>query len=140
MIKGISLGETETFISKYDTDGNPTKWKIGIIDSASMAEIQDMITIFEYDRQGDANAPAKNKLCVNQVNLEAVRYGLKGFENFYDNKNSHVEFKTEKRILAGKSIDVVSNEIIRMIPFEILMEIGRVILEKNKVTAEEVKN
>jgi hypothetical protein len=140
MIKGISLGETELYVSKLDTGDNPTKWKIGVLDSAAMAEIRDMVTVFEVDRQADANAPTKNKLCLNQVNLEAVRFGLKGFENFIDSRGSMVDFMKEKRALAGKHVEVVNEDILRMIPFDVLMELGEVILKKNKISAEEAKN
>ena len=139
MIKGVALTETEEYIYKNDVT-NPTKWKIGVIDSFMMSEIQDMITTFEIDRMGGPNSPAKNHLCLNMAQMEAVRYGLKGFENFVDSTGSVIPFQTEKRVIGGKSVSVITEEILRQIPHDILMELGRHILDKNKFSEEEVKN
>jgi hypothetical protein len=140
MIKGISLSETEQFICKDDDPNSPTKWKLGVIDSLIMAEIQDLITLFEPDGSGRPDAPAKTKLCLNVVRAEAVRYGLKGWENFCDEVGSQIIFRTEKRNIGGKAVDAVADELMRIIPFTIVSQLGDRILQKNRFSEEEAKN
>ncbi len=139
-IRGISLSETETFILPIDDPTNPTKWKIGVIDSLIMAEIQDLITIFEPGAGGDRNAPAKTKLCMNLVQVEAARYGLKGWENYVDNTGMQIPFRTEKKYVGGKTVDAVADDLLRTIPFDIVSALGKRILDKNKFLEEEAKN
>ncbi len=140
MIRGISISETEQVVLPIDDPTNPTKWKIGVIDSLIMAEIQDLITIFEPDSQGDRSGPAKTKLCINLVRVEAARYGLKGWENFVDSMGSQIPFRTEKRYIGGKSVDALADELLRTIPFDIVSALGERILNKNKFLEEEAKN
>jgi len=140
MIKGISLSETEQFICKDDDENNPTKWKLGVIDSLIMSEIQDLITLFEPDSTGRPDAPAKTKLCLNLVRAEAVRFGLKGWENFCDEVGGQIIFKTEKRNIGGKSVDAVADDLMRIIPFTVISQLGDRILQKNRFSEEEAKN
>ena len=138
MIKGISLGETSWFTCKDDRE-NPTRWKIGVIDALVMAEIQDLITVFEPD-YSNMEGPAKSKLCLNRVKSEAVRYGLKGWENFVDSTGSAVPFRTERRTMGGRTVDALPDELMQMIPFVIVTEIGDKILTMNRLNEGEVKN
>ena len=140
MIKGISLTETQFIILPKDDPDNPTKWKIGVIDSLIMAEIQDLITLFEPDGSGNRDAPAKTKLCINLVKTEAVRYGLKGWENFADSTGTSVPFRTERRHIGGKTVDALADDLLRMIPFNVVTELGDRILDKNRFSEEEAKN
>ena len=140
MIKGVSLGETEVFVCKDDDPSNPTKWRLGVIDSLAMSEIQDLITVFEPDQSGRPDAPTKTKLCLNLVRTEAVRHGLKGWENFVDFSGTQVPFKTERRHIGGKTVDVVCEDILRTIPYSVINEIGDRILAKNRFSEADAKN
>lgn len=139
MIKGVSLAETEFYVCKKDKE-SPTKWKIGVIDSLIMSEIQDLITLFEPDGSGRPDAPAKTKLCLNLVRAEAVRYGVRGWENFVDSTGSPVAFKTERRSIGGKMVDALDEDILRLIPYEVVNELGEAVLAKNRFNEVEAKN
>ncbi len=140
MIKGISLSETETYICKNDDPLNPTKWKLGVIDSLIMSEIQDLITTFEPDASGRPDAPAKTTLCLNKVRTEAVRYGIRGWENFVDSVGTVVAFATEKRAIGGKIVEALKEDILRTIPYSVINELGEHILDRNRFSEAEAKN
>lgn len=124
-LKGISLGEIVDFISKKDAVAeNPTKFKLGVLDSFSRAGLYDM---FEKDALGRP----KNewKYCI-----DVVRFGLKGIENF------DVEFKTIKINRWGQEYEVVDNDVLRRIPSSVINELADEILKNNILTELERKN
>ncbi len=143
MIKGISLGETEEKYSQYDKEEPRTLWKIGVIDTMIMSEIRDKITVFEADREVDPSAQsrtARTKLNLHMADIEYVRHGLKGFTNFCDSNGNAIMFRTERRFCAGKQMDVVSEEILSIIPMPIIEELAFYIKNKNVLSEQEIKN
>lgn len=137
MIKGISINETEEYVSKYDLGDNPTIWIIGVLDSLTMAEIRDMITIFEND---EFVGTSKTKLKINVADAETVRHGLKGFKNFYSSNGTVIEFKTERRNMGTKVMNAVNDDVLRTIPLYIIRELAEVIRSKNVLSEIESKN
>lgn len=119
-IKGISLGETKDFISQYDKDEPKTIWKLGTLDS----EIFDLL--------GEDKNPLR-------LMSDAVRFGLKGFENFsVDGKP--LKFDTISRAIGPYNYRVVSDNIMKIIPPQVKSELGTEILKMSKLNEDEVKN
>jgi hypothetical protein len=123
MIKGISLSETIDFTSKYDKSDPKTIWKLGAINS----------DVYAYLGQ-KANT---NSL---EAMTEAVRYGLRGFENLTDEHDNPVKFSTISRPLGECNYNVVSGHILRIIPIEVITELGAEILNLTKIDRTEAKN
>lgn len=119
-IKGISLGETKEFISQYDKDDPKTKWILGCLDS----EIFDLL--------GEDKNPLR-------LMSEAVRFGLKGFENF-TTEGKPVKFDTISRAVGHYNYRVVSDNIMKIIPPQVKTELGAEILKMSKLDEGEIKN
>jgi len=122
MITGINLMETEKFVSKYDKGEPKTVWKIGVLDSEQMVAVE----------------PNDQKIL--KTMTTAVRFGLKGFEKFTDNQGNEIAFKTEKKIYLGKPFDVVADDVMKIIPTHVILELGTRIMQMAELSEEEAKN
>ncbi len=120
-IKGISLAETKEYISQYDKDEPKTKFIIGPLDS----EIFDLL--------GEDKNPLR-------LMSDAVRFGLKGFENFKDGNGNVVKFDTISRAVGPYNYKVVSDSIMKIIPPQVKTELGMEILKISRLNEEEIKN
>jgi len=121
-IKGISLSETKDFVSEFDKDEPKTTWKLGALDT----DIFDLL--------GDQD---RNPL---KMMSEAVRFGLKGFENFKSADGNEVKFDTVSRAVGGRNYKVLADNILRIIPPSVKNELGAEILKMSKLSGEEIKN
>ena len=120
-IKGISLGETKDFVSSFDKDEPKTIWKLGALDS----EVFDLL--------GEDKNPLR-------LMSDAVRFGLRGFENFKDGNGNEVKFSTVSRAVGPYNYKVVSDSIMKLLPPQVKTELGTEILKMSKLNEEEVKN
>lgn len=120
-IKGISLAETKEFVSGYDKDEPKTIWKIGVLDS----EVFDLL--------GEDKNPLR-------LMSDAVRFGLRGFENFKDGNGNPVKFDTVSRPVGAYNYKVVADHIMKIIPPQVKTELGMEILKISRLNEDEIKN
>lgn len=124
MIKGINQLETKKFVSTKDTDAEKTTWEIAPLSNRVLSRV--------------------TALCADKDSLdgiiEAVSFGLKGFEKFKKRDGSDIQFVEKQRVINGKTFNVVEESILELIPFEILCELGSEILKISKMSEEEEKN
>lgn len=120
-ITGISLSETKDFISVSDTSEPKTVFKIGVLDAEVFASLG------EY-----TDNPLK-------MMLEIVRFGLKGFSNFKDAQGNDVQFSTVSRNVGPYNYKVVSDYILKIIPSQVINEMGAEILQQSKLSDQEKK-
>lgn len=134
--------DTVDFISKYDTDKeHPTIWKLGMFDSVVRAKIQDFITTYEADPSNPKNIKARVTINLSERMLDIVRFGLKGIENFmHPQTQKLIQFDTVSVVRFGKNCNIVSDEVLKFIPFEVIEELAGEISKQNKLTEEETKN
>ncbi len=125
MIKGISLSETEERISKYDQGEPKTVWKVGVLSAHAFAYVGSKIS-----------DPTKSL----DGMIEIVRFGLLGFDNFKDKDGNDVKFTTQSKDIHSSSYRVVSDNIISLIPIDIIIELGGKILEITKLSEVIIKN
>jgi hypothetical protein len=121
-IIGISLSETKDFISSADTSEPKTIFKLGVLDAEVFASLGEL-----------ANNPLK-------MMLEIVKYGLRGFSNFNDAGGNPVQFRTVAKQVGPTTYQVVADSIIKIIPSQIINEMGAEILQMSKLTEQETKN
>lgn len=121
MITGISLAETKDYISQYDKAEPKTIWKLGVLDS----EIFDLL--------GEDKNPLR-------LMSDAVRFGLKGFENFKDAQGNVIKFDTVSRAVGAYNYKIVSDNIMKILPPQVKTELGTEILKMSKLNEEEIKN
>ena len=141
MLTGIDINATRKHISKLDPDkDNPTVFHIGVLDPALRAEIDDDSSTYEMSST-NPNDKAKVRLNWNKRQITAIKFGLKGLENFLDPQtNKTIELKFETIRYAGKMRDCVPDRIIAMFPSELRQELAEVILDESKLSEGERKN
>lgn len=147
-IVGISKLETEEFISSHDMvdtgDGTSkqatksegaTVWQIGVLDSDIRAVITDKAMVLEQHVDGNrilSQAGTRN--------LMAVRFGLRGWENFKHEDGSDIAYETEERMISGKIYTALTDKCLESIPGYLVTELGQEIIARNMLDAETRKN
>jgi hypothetical protein len=76
---------------------------------------------------------------MNQTNIEAVRHGLVGFDNFRTPKGGSIPFETERTSVNGRNYDVVSDKILNLLGIRLIQELANEIKNISEVKAEEEK-
>ena len=74
-----------------------------------------------------------------EQNNKIVQFGLKGFKNFILN-GKEVPCKLEKLKFAGLELEIMSEETIKYIPRNVIVELANEIWKENQVSEEEEKN
>jgi len=141
MLTGIDINATRKYISKLDPDrDNPTVFHIGVLDPTLRAEIDDDSSTYEMSST-NPNDKAKVRLNWNKRQITAIKFGLKGIENFLDPQTRKpVDLKFETIRYAGKMRDAVPDRIIAMFSSELRQELAEVILNESKLSGDERKN
>ena len=84
---------------------------------------------------------AEANILVSKRGILAVKFGMRGLDNFADPQTQKpVKFETISTSINGKNFPAVTDEIIRMMPKDLIDELAEVILSANKLTEEESKN
>jgi len=141
MLTGIDINSTRQHISKLDPDkNNPTVFHIGLLDPVLRAEVDDESSSYEMSST-NPNDKAKVRLNWNKRQIMAIKFGLKGMDNFLDPQTRKpIELKFETIHYAGKMRDVVPDRVIAMFPNELRTELSEVILNELKLSEDEQKN
>lgn len=121
MISGIDLNVVEDFTLKDDKE-NPTIWKLGTFSSYVHGQLGAM----------DQKDAAGNAFLI-------ARIGIKGWENFKVN-DFDIEFGTVTEKVFGKDMELVSPELIEIIPLPAIMELATKIISLCSLQADEQKN
>lgn len=82
----------EEFVLPDDKDEPPTKWKLGALDTLLRVYLKDQLTSFNISNN-DPHSLANSVVNINAMYLDAVRFGLKGWENF-KSKSGIIEYTT----------------------------------------------
>ena len=141
MLTGSDINSTRQHISKLDQDiDNPTVFHIGLLDPVLRAEVDDESSSYEMSST-NPNDKAKVRLNWNKRQIMAIKFGLKGMDNFLDPQTRKpMELKFETIHYAGKMRDVVPDRIIAMFPNELRTELSEVILNESRLSEGEQKN
>lgn len=132
MIDPIAVGLTKEITSRHDKGENKTTWIIGAIDSIQRTLIQAEFMDLDTTKEKTEVVQRKPYFL---MDLLVVAHGLKGFRNF-----GTVEFRTEKKQLFDRSVDIVPEEIIKQIPLEVIQELSNLIWAGNHVDKDLEKN
>ena len=125
MITGIDTGLAQDYISKFDTSEPKTIWKIGVLSAHAFAYVGSKIS-----------DPTKSI----EGMIEIVRFGLLGFSDFKTKDGTDVKFTTQNKDIYSSSQRIVSDNIISLIPVDIIIELGGKILEITKLSEQVIKN
>ncbi len=141
MFTGINIYETRPYTSKNDPDkNNPTTFHIGLLDPILRAHLEDKSVIFEKSSPSPKD-PVTTNYNVNIRNIDVVKFGLRGLDNFLDPQTKEpVKFDTISTSIKGKNYTAVSERIILMLGKKLIDELAEVILEENILSEDEEKN
>lgn len=139
-IKAIDINEEHKYILKCEqglNHGNkPTIWVLGVLDSLTLGAIEDQSTQFESTPDEHGNMQTRGTFKISQGNLDLVRHGLKGFENFIDSSGNDVPFYSST-LPGGKK--VVQDKTLMRIPKDVLSELADQIGNLNRLMPDEEK-
>lgn len=144
-IKALDLGKTTNFISKLDRGDDPTTWVLGTLSSRDKGAIRDSATSFSFSNDdlervrnkesGKAEGEGEKgtvdtKIEKSKMNFEAVRRGLKGWENFLGTDGNAIPFKMVLRDVGnGVTKNVVPSDLMDQIPLAVIDELAEEILK-----------
>lgn len=137
--KAINLTKTVRYQSELDSEfgtDKATTFILGPIDTRTMSYIIDA------NMESKVNSDGEQSMKFNQliVAFNLVKFGLKGFENYLDENDQPLVYKTEKVNFGGKHYTVVSEDILSMLPQALLMELAAKINDINTVSETDEKN
>jgi len=129
-ITGLSKIETTEYISEKDpckTEAEgATVFLLGAIDKELVGALRDNAQTMDL-------TDGKQSMVLNTsaMMVKACRAGLRGWRNFKDDSGKDIMFKLEEGYLFGKPLKLVSEETIAKMPFDLVIELGRAIVDKN---------
>ena len=133
-LSSVKLIESESDPAKGTADA--TRFTIGAIDAFVSAYVFDRtLTFTEADAGGIATAQVK----MSEANLEAVRFGLRGWENFKDQSGNDVPFTTSDRIVMGKKYVAVADDCLALLNQDLVRELAAAIRRINEVGPDDAK-
>ena len=140
MVKALDLGETVRYTLKNDKDEPKTVWLLGILDTRIRKQLEDIAWEYEATPGAPGDAKAKASFNLGKTELEFVAFGLKGFENFTKPDGKPMYFKLEDRVIGNKVYHVLADEVLKVIPGDIISELAAKIKEINSVSEADRKN
>ena len=134
MIDPIAIGQTKEYVAQIEKNSeNPTVWILGAIDSMEKSKI--IVSGMDVSMEDDGTTTVKQKDDGISNDFKIVKYGLKGWKNF-----GTLEFKTVKEKLFNRELDAVPDDLLKVIPLDIIHELAREIWEENHVSEKLEKN
>lgn len=137
-LKAIDLNDQIKYISESDKEEPKTIWLLGTLDMRIRKQLEDIAIEYEATPGRPESARAKASFNLGKSELEFVAFGLKGFENFNKPDGKPMHFHTEARVVGGKTYQVVSEDVLKVIP--IISELAKKIKEINTLGEAEIKN
>jgi hypothetical protein len=140
MLVALRLSAVRDFVSASDVGTERTIFKLGVLDSITRSSLEDAHTQFTVDTTG-TGGQAQMKISRRARDMEIVRHGLRGWDNFQDAEGNQVKFETTSRPgPAGTSVPLVSDACLKMIPYALIEELAREILKDNTISKEDEGN
>lgn len=138
-IKALALNTTVDFICEGDDD-NPTIWKLAVLSSRDVGAIRDSVTTISFKTDKEEDGDINTNIARSKMNFEAVRRGLKGWENFIGPDDAPIQFQDHAREIDGKQRRVVKPELLDIIPLDVIQQMATAILDGNEVEDEDMGN
>lgn len=144
-ITALNTGETRDYISRLDPHhpdkkdadvSKATKWKLRTLDSRVYGYLKDQLTDIGYGPDGQPY----QRTHAHRMYLETVRFGLVDWANFKDADGKEVRYVTVQRKIGNVTYDVIHDDIVGLIPDEIIVELAIQIREGNTLTEADAKN
>jgi hypothetical protein len=132
--------EVRDYFLKEDVGEDKTVFKIGILDTPLRLYLNDKLSKYKIS-QGDGLAPAEVEYNVHAMNLEAVRFGLRGWSNFKDKTGQEVTYSVVSTAVPKVgNRDGLTDFLLKKFHPDWIYELGQEILRQNKLDKEAEKN
>ncbi|TAK56695.1 MAG: hypothetical protein EPO24_10895 [Bacteroidetes bacterium] len=140
MIFALDIDETRVYSLACDTQEPKTIFHLGVVDGVLLSAIEDTQTQFAVSNAGSSGAPDIS-VNVHGKNVELVKFGLKGWENFKDKKNNHIQFKTQSYSIPRVGSRVgIHEECLKRLSKAVIAELAGEILNASELTKAQEKN
>jgi hypothetical protein len=133
-LSSVKVIESDSDPAKGSTDA--TRFTIGAIDAFVSAYVFDRTLTFTENDVGDVTLA---QVKMSEANLEAVRFGLRGWENLKDGHGNDVPFTTADRIVMGKKYVTVADESLALLSQDLVRELAASIRTINEVAPDVAK-
>lgn len=124
------------YVESWDIGPGATTFKLRGLDVYLMSLIYDNASVLQA-REGSADYGIQTK--INQTNIQAVRHGLIGLDNFVNAKGNSIAFTTQTEVVNGRKYDVASDAVMNTMGVRLIQELATKIKEISEVTPEEEK-
>jgi hypothetical protein len=132
--ENLELGTKE----EVTIEDGASVFKIAPLEVFLMGHIYDNASILR-GKQGDAEIGIHTR--INQTNIDAVRFGLRGIpDNFRDKHGKQIRFETEKETINGRQYQVVKSHVLDKLGIVLIQEMSQVIRDISSVSGVEEKN
>lgn len=139
-IMALDLSATRVEESKYDdargTD-RATKFTLGTIDSKAAGYIRDRATKLMISPNQEVGSDVPTTMEQNSVYYQAFAVGVLAWENFRDREGNDIKRKTQRKNIAGKDYEVITDAVMRRVPLEVINEFGQMLLDENELKEQE---
>lgn len=131
---------TTEYSLKFDTGDDKTVFIVGQLDAFTAANITDRLAKYSLNNNGSEEL-ASISLNKNELDVDTVRLGLKGWRNLQDKDGNEVQFKTASESFKGLgNREVASKDSIKRLRSEWIKELADAIRGENVLTEQETKN
>lgn len=113
-----------------------TKFHLKGLDVFLMGHIYDNASALT-GRQGSDEVGIQTRM--NKTNIDAVRHGLAGFENFADKNGQSVKYTTVMVDVNGRDYKVASDDVLNSLGIQLIQELAGEIKRISEVSAAEEK-
>lgn len=138
MVKAVDIDAVSDYICKEDRDlpkDQQTIFKVGVLDSLTMADISQMDVEFNPESK-----EKKIRANIAGRELDYVRHGLKGWENFKDATGQEIQARFDTVSRGGRTTKTLHDSCLRQIPAKVIKELAEAILDINELSERDEKN
>jgi hypothetical protein len=137
-LRADATREVELSFDPAKGTDDATRFILGTLTARVQVYLRDQATRFKPDPDNDDKVVAE--FSPNAAAYETVRFGLKGWHNFKDDKGNELVPKFEKKALAGRDYEVLTEETMDLLHADIIRELAEELGKVNSLSEEESKN
>jgi len=138
-VRPFLLHDVREYVSKGDTGETKTVFLIGMLDAPLHAHVEDTVSSWSPS-DGASGEQGSISLRANRRNMELVRYGLKGWRNFFNPDGTEIEPKFENVFIPGAgSRQALKTESLNLVKLYI-PELAEEIIRQNTIGEADRKN
>jgi hypothetical protein len=139
----LSLSATKKYVLEADRKlpvDQQTIFELANLPIEERIKIEDAQAQYGVSTSKDPDEMADMTIKVHARNLELVKLGLVGFENFKDSDGNAVVFESVASPKKNGSKNIVSPRCLNRFAMEWIDELAKAIIELNSISVEEIKN